>query len=128
MKRKRVEKRKTQTEKGESAENLTIWVVMKSWKRYYTAFELVDANILIFKGSNFKISLGYLSVLDMVNVNKSALSDFFTICQTNILLNGLEISNFNGNFCLESGIQKICKMESHCSKFYIVFKQAVCYI
>ena len=98
---------------------------MENRKRYYTAFELFEANILIFKGSNFQISLGYLSVLDMVRVNKSALSDFFAICPTKILSNGLEIPNLKRNFHLESGIQKICKMESHYSKFYIAFKQAV---
>ena len=81
-----------------------------------------------FKRSNFQISLGYLSVLDMVKVNKSVLSDFFAICQPNILLNGLQVWNLKRNFRLESGIQKICKMESHYSKFYIVFKQAVLYL
>ena len=45
---------------------------MKNRKSYYTAFELFEANILIFKGSNFQISLGYLSILDMVTVNKYA--------------------------------------------------------
>ena len=66
---------------------------MKNRKSYYTAFELFEANILIFKGSNFQISLGYLSILDMVTVNKYAFSHFFAICQTKILSNGLEISN-----------------------------------
>ena len=33
-----------------------------------------------------------------------------------------------GNFRLELGTQKICKMESHYSKFYTVFKQAVLYL
>ena len=81
-----------------------------------------------FKRSNFQISLGYLSVLDMVKVNKSVLSDFFAICQPNILLNGLQVWNLKRNFRLESGIQKICNMESHYHKFYIVFKQAVLYL
>ena len=69
-------------------------------------FWTFEANILIFKGSNFQISLEYLSVLDLVNVNKSALFDFFTIFPTNILSNGSEISNMKGNFRLESGIQE----------------------
>ena len=69
---------------------------MKNRKSHYTAFELFEANILIFKGSNFQISLGYLSILDMVTVNKYAFSHFFAICQTKILSNGLEISNRRG--------------------------------
>ena len=69
-------------------------------------FWTFEANILIFKGPNFQISLEYLSVLDLINVNKSALFDFFTIFPTNILSNGSEISNINGNFRLESGIQE----------------------
>ena len=75
------------------SDNETVWAVMKNRKSHYTAFELFEANILIFKGSNFQISLGYLSILDMVTVNKYAFSHFFAICQTKILSNGLEISN-----------------------------------
>ena len=81
--------------------------MIENRKRYYTAFELFEANILIFKGSDFQISLGYLSVLDMVRINKSALSDFFAICQTNIRSNGLEIPNLKRNFHLESGTQDL---------------------
>ena len=67
---------------------------------------------------------------DIVNVNKYALSQFFIFPNAYFyfFLNDLEISNLNGNFCLKSDIQKICKMESYCSKFYFVFTQAVLYL
>ena len=71
----------------------TIDLLLFYREHFYGFSESVfEANILFFfKRSNFQISLGYLSVLDMVKVNKSALSDFFAICQPNILLNGLEV-------------------------------------